>query len=92
MQYALMHNKRYGNETKISNYKNFIMKSILDAESHVAGDMLDNPYDMATSYEEKRLTARRMLLMLFYINSDHLYSYLKKEKVETIRSWITEEW
>jgi ABC-type multidrug transport system ATPase subunit len=89
--YALK-GRKDSSETKISNYKSFILKSILDSESHVAGDMLDNPYDLAIPFEEKRLTAQRMLLMMYYINSDHLYCYLKKDKVDVIKSWISKEW
>ena len=89
--YALK-SKKEAKPTKLSNYRNFILKSILDSESHAVGDMLDNPYDLAIPYEEKRLTAQRMLLMLYYINTDHLYCYLKKDKVDIIKSWISDEW
>lgn len=85
-------------EKKRGYYENFMCRLALNGESH----MMENVYalDTITPYftkQEKKQTAKSLLLFLSYINKEHLSCYLGKakdgdeDKIAVIESWMHEE-
>ena len=79
-------------------YENFMCRLALNGESH----MEERVYNLNTitpyfTQQEKRQTAKSLLLFLSYINEEHLSCYFAKkkegdeDKMAEIKSWQTEE-
>lgn len=68
-------------------YENFMFRLVLNGTSHEEECVysLSSLYEYYT-IEEKRRTAKCLLLMLYYINKAHLLAYLP-EKKDVIESW-----
>lgn len=70
-------------------YKNFMFRLVLNGESHEeeAAYALSN-FDELYTVDEKRRTAKCVLLLLYYINKPHLAAYINvPEQFATIESW-----
>lgn len=68
-------------------YENFMFRLVLHGTSHEE----ESVYSLSSLYEyytieEKRRTAKCLLLMLYYINKAHLLAYLRGKK-DVIESW-----
>jgi wobble nucleotide-excising tRNase len=70
-------------------YKNFMFRLILNGESHEEENVytLSN-FDELYTIDEKRRTAKCVLLLLYYINRPHLAAYIDDPaQFATIESW-----
>jgi len=73
-------------------YENFMCRLALNGESHEEERVytLGNFTSFFTK-EEKRQTAKSVLLFLLYINKPHIKAYLNEDEVTMIESWKDEE-
>lgn len=76
-------------DEKKTYYKNFMFRLVLNGESHEeeAAYALSN-FDELYTVDEKRRTAKCVLLLLYYINKPHLAAYINDPaQFATIESW-----
>ena len=85
-------------EEKRKYYENFMCRLTLNGESHMEEHVYE--LDTITPYftrQEKRQTAKSLLLFLYYVNEEHLTCYLDENKggdedrIAVIKGWMKEE-
>lgn len=83
-----IHSERFlvrGSEKKKNFYRNIMVRLVLNGESHTeeAVYTLDCVTQMF-SVDELRKTPKYILMLFYYVNPEHLESYLEVNKVQTI--------
>lgn len=69
-------------------YKNFMCRLVLNSERHTE-ESVSTLGGLFRYYspEEKKRTARELLLFLFYVNRDHVKAYLGEERFSALSRW-----
>lgn len=75
-------------EDKRNYYKNFMCRLVLNSESHTEESVstLGGLFRYYSPQEKKR-TARGLLIFLFYVNRDHVKAYLGEERFSALSRW-----
>lgn len=78
-------------EEKKNFYRNLMVRLVLNGESHTeeAVYTLDGVTQMF-SVDELRKTSKYILMLFYYVNPEHLESYLETNEVQTIKTWVDE--
>lgn len=69
-------------------YKNFMSRLVLNSESHTE-ESVSTLGGLLRYYssEEKKRTARELLIFLYYVNGDHVKAYLGEKRFSALSRW-----